>query len=97
MKALTTAEINMEKEILSKIRLYKLLFRLESSPGGYMSLYIKPSSFPYCMNGQPLQSQYNTYAHEIKEAVNIKAVAQGVERYDTGAPIYIGRKMATNT
>jgi len=78
----------MEREILSKIRLYELLSRLESSPGDYISLHIKPSSFPYCVNGLSLQPQYNTYAHEIKESVNIKAVAQAVERYNTGAAIY---------
>ena len=78
----------MEKEILSKIRLYELLSRLESSPGDYISLYIKPSSFPYCINGLSLQPQYNKYAHEIKESVNIKAVVRAVERYNTGAAIY---------
>ncbi len=78
----------MEKEILSKTRLYELLSRLESSPGDYISLYIKPSSFPYCINGLSLRPQYNTYAHEIKESVNIKAVAQAVKRYNTGAAIY---------
>jgi len=78
----------MEKEILSKTRLYELLSRLESSPGDYISLYIKPSSFPYSTNGLSLQPQYNTYAHEIKESVNIKAIAQAVERYNTGVAIY---------
>jgi len=78
----------MEKEILSKTRLYKLLSRLESSPRDCISLYIKPSSFPYCINGLSLRPQYNTYTHEIKESVNIKAVAQAVARYNTGAAIY---------
>ena len=78
----------MEKEILSKTRLYELLSRLEGSPGDYMSLYIKPSSFPYCINGLSLRPQYNTYTPEIKESVNIKAVAQAVARYNTGAAIY---------
>jgi len=78
----------MEKEILSKIRLYELLSRLESSPGDYISLYIKPSSFPYCINGLSLRPQYTTYTYEIKESVNVKAVAQAVERYNTGAAIY---------
>jgi len=78
----------MEKEILSKTRLYELLSRLESSPGDCISLYIKPSSFPYCINGLSLRPQYNTYAREIKESVKIKAVAQAVERYNTGAAIY---------
>ena len=78
----------MEKETLSKIRLYELLSRLESSPGDYISLYIKPSSFPCRIHELPLRPKYSTYAHEIKEAVNIKAVAQAVERYNTGAAIY---------
>jgi len=78
----------MEKEILSKIRLYELLSRLESSPGDYISLYIKPSSFPDYINGLSLWPPYNTYAHEIKESVNIRAVVQVVERYNTGAAIY---------
>jgi len=78
----------MEREILNKTRLYELLSRLESSPGDYISLYIKPSSFPDYINGISLQPPYNTYAHEIKESVNIKAVAQAVARYNTGAAIY---------
>ena len=78
----------MEKETLSKTRLYELLSRLESSPGDYMSLYIKPSSFPYFINRLSLQPQYNIYAHEIKESVNIKAVAQAIGRYNTGAAAY---------
>jgi len=80
-------EINMEKEILNKILLCELLSRLESSSGDYISLYTKPSSFPYCTNGLSLQPQYNTYAHEIKESVNIKVVARVVERYNTGVAI----------
>jgi len=78
----------MEKEILSKTRLYELLSRLESIRGDYISLYIQPSSFPHCINGLSLRPQYNKYAHEIKESVNIKAVSQAVERYNTGAAIY---------
>lgn len=80
----------MEKEILSKTQLYELLSRFESSRGDYVSLYIKPSSlpFPYYINGLSIQPQYSTYAQEIKEAADIKAVAQAVERYNTGAAIY---------
>jgi len=78
----------MEKEILSKTRLYELLSRLESSHRDYVSLYIQPSSSPHCINGLSLQPQYKTYVHEIKESVNIKAVAQAVERHNTGTAIY---------
>jgi len=81
-------EITMEKEVLGKTRLYELLSRIESNPGDYISLYVKPSSFPYCTNGLSLQLQYNKYVHEIKESLNIKAIAQAVERYSTGAAIY---------
>jgi hypothetical protein len=77
----------MEQEILSKTRLYELLFRLKSSPGDYISLYIKPSSI-YCINGLSLRPQYHTHTHEIKQSVNIKSVAQAVEKYNTGAVIY---------
>jgi peptide subunit release factor 1 (eRF1) len=51
-------------------------------------MYIKPFSFPYFINRLSLQLQYNIYAHEIKESVNTKAVAQSVERYNTGAAVY---------
>jgi hypothetical protein len=78
----------MEKEILSKTRLCELLSRLESSHRDYVNLYIQPSSFPHCINGLSLQHQYKIYAHEIKESINIKAVAQAVERYNTGTAIY---------
>jgi len=88
LKAHTTAEINMEREILSEIRLYELLFRLESSPEDYISLYVKPSSFPYRINGLALRPQFNAYSHEIKASVDIKSVVQAVEKYNTGAAIY---------
>jgi len=78
----------MEKEILSKTRLYELLSRLESSREDYVSVYIQPSSFPHLINCLFLQLQYKTYAHEIKELVNVKAVAQAVETYNTGTAIY---------
>jgi len=88
LKALTITEINMEREIFSEIRLYELLFRLESSPEDYVSLYIKPSSFPCCINGLSLRPQFNAYVHEIKESVNVKAVAQAIERCNTGVAVY---------
>ena len=78
----------MEKEILSKTRLYELLSRLENSREDYLSVYIQPSSFPHYINDPFLQLQYKTYAHEIKELVNVKAVAQAVETYNTGTAIY---------
>jgi hypothetical protein len=73
---------------LAKIQLYKLLATLETSPGDYVTLYIRPSSFPHYINELALQPRYITYADEIKEAVNIKAVAHAIEAYNTGTAIY---------
>jgi peptide subunit release factor 1 (eRF1) len=80
--------INMEKENLSKNNLDNLVSTLKVSSDDYISLHIKPSSFPHYINGLSLQLQYNAYACEIKELVKIKSVAQAVERYNTGAAIY---------
>lgn len=78
----------MKKQIHSKTNLYELLSRLKSSPGDYISLYIKPSSFPDYINRLSPRPPYNTYTHEIKESVNLKAVAQAAGRYNTGAATY---------
>ena len=88
MQTTQNLETNMERETLTQNKLYNLLDRLKTSPGDYISLYIKASSFPHYINGLSLQPEYSIYADEIKESVNIKAVAQAVERYNTGAAIY---------
>jgi hypothetical protein len=76
------------RKTLTKIHLCRLLARLETSTGDYITLYVRPSSFPHYMNELALQPRYSTYADEIKEAVNIKAVAHAIEVYDTGTAIY---------
>lgn len=64
-------EINMGNENLSKNKLYKLLSRLKVSPGDYISLFVKPSSFSHYINELLLPPQYSIYADEIKESANI--------------------------
>jgi peptide subunit release factor 1 (eRF1) len=76
------------RKTLTKIQLYKLLARLETSPGDYITLYIRPSSFPHYINELSLQPRYSTHADEIKESINIKAVAHAIEAYNTGTAIY---------
>ena len=78
----------MEREALTKRKLYSLLAKLKTSPGDYMTLYAKPSSFPHYLGELLLQLECSIYADEIKESVNIKAAVQEAEKYNTGAAIY---------
>jgi len=78
----------MEGKAISKRKLYSLLAELKTSPGDYVTLYMKPSSFPYYINELSLESKYNICIAEIKERVNTKAVIQGAKKYKTGAAIF---------
>ena len=78
----------MEGKAVSKRKLYNLLAKLKTSPGDYLTLYVKPSSFPHYINELLLEPKYRIRGDEIKEAVNTKAVIQEAERYKTGATIF---------
>jgi len=78
----------MEGKAVSKKKLYSLLAELKTSPGDYVTLYMKPASFPYYINELSLELKYNICMDEIKEWVNTKAVIQGAEKYKTGAAIF---------
>jgi len=78
----------MEKEAVTKRKLYNLLAKLKTSPGDYVTIYVKPSSFPHYVNELPLEPTYRICADEIKELVNTKAVIQEAKRYKTGATIF---------
>jgi len=64
------------------------LAELEKSPGEYITIYVKPSSFPCYINELSLQAKYSVSIAEIKELANIKTVIHGTERYKTGAAIF---------
>jgi len=76
------------RKTLTKIQLHKVLTRLKTSPGDYITLYIRPASFPHYIDELALQPSYSAYADEIKEAISIKAVAHAIEPYNTGTAIY---------
>jgi hypothetical protein len=78
----------MEGKAVSKRKLYNFLAKLKTSPGNYLTLYVKPSSFPHHINELLLEPKYGRYVDEIKESVNTKAVIQEAERYKTGAAIF---------
>jgi len=78
----------MKRETITKRNLYNLLAELEKSPGEYITIYVKPSSFPCYINELSLQSKYSVCTAEIKELVNIKNFIHVTERYNTGAAIF---------
>jgi len=78
----------MEKQAVTKRKLYKLLAELEASRGDYITLYMKPSFFPHYINELSLDPKYSVCLDEIKELANAKAVIQGAEKYKTGTAIF---------
>ncbi|MEA3442992.1 MAG: Vms1/Ankzf1 family peptidyl-tRNA hydrolase [Chloroflexota bacterium] len=77
----------MHRESLSQRKLYELLSRLETSPGGYISLYLKPSSFPHDIDELSFEGEYSICVEEIRQASSIKEVIHEAEKYGTGAAI----------
>jgi len=78
----------MEKQAVTKRKLYKLLAELEASREDYVTLYLKPSSFPHYINELSLDPKYTACLDEIKELANAKAVIQGAEKYRAGTAIF---------
>jgi len=78
----------MEGKAITKRNLYNLLAELEKSPGEYITIYVKPSSFLCYMNELSLQSKYSVCIAEIKELANIKTIIHRTEKYKTGAAIF---------
>jgi hypothetical protein len=78
----------VEGKAVSKSKLYNLLAKLKTSPGNYLTLYVKPFSFPHHINELLLEPKYSICVDEIKESVNTKAIIQEAERYKTGAAIF---------
>ena len=78
----------MKGETFTKRKLYNLLHELETNSGEHITLYVKPASFPYYIDELSLAPKHDIYADEIKGAVNIKAVIQEIEKYNTGAAIF---------
>jgi len=78
----------MEKKTLTKRKLYSLFSELKTSPGDYLTLYMKPSSFPHYIDELSLEPKYSICVTEIRETLNTKAVIQEAEKYNTGAAIF---------
>jgi len=78
----------VEKEALRKRKLYSLLAKLKTSPADYITLYVKPASFPHYAGELSLEPEHSMCAAEIRKTVSIKAVIQETEKYSTGAAVF---------
>ncbi|TET41921.1 MAG: hypothetical protein E3J66_04530, partial [Dehalococcoidia bacterium] len=80
----------MEKEVLSKRKLYSFLAKLRTIPGDYVNLYVKPSSFPRRISELLIEAGHDICAGEIKHSVANEALVREAGRYSTGAVIFWG-------
>ncbi len=78
----------MVREAISRKKLGELRAEFESSPGDYITLYMKPTSFPDYLNEISLSPRYSTCLEEIKELASSKPVTHENEKYKTGAAIF---------
>ncbi len=78
----------MEKEALSKSKLYRLLAELEASPEDYISLYVAAPSFPRYVNELSLGPKFDSCLNDIRETASQKAVIQQAQKWKTGAAIF---------
>jgi len=78
----------MSRQALTKWELYRFLTELKASPGEYVTLYARPSSFPHYINELALRPEYSRYANKIEELVNNEVIIGEAEKYNTGAVVF---------
>ena len=78
----------MSRKALSKRELHDFLAELQTSPGDYVTLYVRPSSFPDYINKLALRPGHGSYASEIKAAANSKVIIEEAAKYNTGAVVF---------
>jgi hypothetical protein len=79
---------SMHQTTFTKRRLLDFLAQLEGSPGDYLTIYVRPSSFPgYAADPQV---ELTPFGGEIRAALGTEAVIQEAQRYGTGAVIFWG-------
>jgi len=79
---------SVHQTTFTKRRLLDFLAQLEGSPGDYLTIYVRPSSFPgYATDPQV---ELTPFAGEIRAALGTEAVIREAQRYGTGAVIFWG-------
>lgn len=76
----------MEQRKFNSQRLFQFLERLESSPSDYLTVYVRPSSFPHTIIQATVE--YSYVAQGLKKALGTEAVWREAGRYGTGAVIF---------
>jgi len=76
----------VEKTVFSREKLIRFLDRLEGSTGHYLTVYIKPSSFPGYVTEFP--ARFGPFAGELAEALTGEDVSRQAQLYETGAVIF---------
>jgi hypothetical protein len=71
---------------LTRRRLLHLLTWLDGTHGDYLTIYVRPSSFPRCATD--LEPEFPPFASEIRTALSTDAVLGEAQRYGTGAVVF---------
>ena len=78
----------MEKQAITKTKLYRILREQSTGHGNYISLYIKASSFSSFSDRILLEPEYSTCSDKISALFNDKIICRESEKYGTGMAIF---------
>jgi len=78
----------MEKQVITKTKLYRILDEQSTGHGDHISFYIKASSFSRLGDRILLKPGYSTCSDKISALLNDKIICRESEKYDTGIAIF---------
>ncbi len=78
--------MQLKPKTFTKNKLLDFLTELEGGPDDYLTIYVKPSSFP--RYGTDSEVELSPFAGEIRAALSAPAVLQEAQRYGTGAVVF---------
>ncbi len=78
----------MEKQTITKAKLYRILHEQNTGPDNYISLYIKASSFSRLGDKILWEPGYATCSENVATLLNNKIVCREAKKYGTGMAIF---------
>lgn len=78
----------MEKQAITKTKLYRILREQSTGPENYISLYIKASSFSHLGSRILLELGNSSCSDKISALFDDKIICRETERYGTGVAIF---------